>query len=359
VDGQAGPDAGRKPSELRHLTRRSWRYLFGRSFREFLRNDVPDLAAGLTYYAVLAVLPGLIALVSLLGLLGQAASSLAVMLQVARQVVPASGLEVIEPVLTRLTESSATTWGLVLGVGGALWFVSRYVEAFSRALNRIYDVREGRPLWKLQLVLLGITGVTGLLNLAALLLLAISGPLATAIGNVLGIGDRIVLTWNIGKWPALMAIVVLLVALLYSVTPNVRQPRFRWLSPGAVAAILTWILASALFGVYVANFSRYDSMYGSLAGVMIFLVWLWLTNIALLLGAVLDAEIERARELQAGMAAETDIRLPPRDRRAIVQEDAALVKDQARGRDLRQQPPSGSDERTSDAHRVGNRLPKT
>jgi membrane protein len=344
VNGQAGPDAGRKPSELRQLTRRSWRYLFGRSFREFLRNDVPDLAAGLTYYLVLAVLPGLIALASLLGLLGQAASSLAIMLQVARQVVPASGLEVIEPVLTRLTESSATTWGLVLGVGGALWFVSRYVAAFSRAMNRIYDVAEGRPLWKLQLVLIGITGVIGLLSLAALLLLAISRPLAKAIGNVLGIEDPIVLTWNIAKWPALMAIVVLLVALLYSVTPNVRQPRFRWVSPGAVLAIVTWMLASALFGVYVANFSRYDATYGSLGGVIIFLVWLWLTNMALLLGAVLDAEIERARELQAGMAAETDIRLPPRDRRASVKEAAALAKDQVRGRDLRQQPPSGSDE---------------
>jgi membrane protein len=325
----------RKPSELRQLTRRSWRYLLGRSFREFLRNEAPDLAAGLTYYSVLAVLPALIALVSLLGLLGQAASSLAVMLEVSRRVVPASGLAVIEPVLTGLTESSATTWGLVLGVVGALWFVSGYMEAFSRAMNRIYDVPEGRPLWKLHIVLLGITAVIGLLILAAMLLLVISGPLAEAIGNVLGLEDPVVLAWSIAKWPVLIAIVILVVALLYSLTPNVRQPRFRWLSPGAVVAIVTWMVASALFGVYVANFSRYDATYGSLAGVMIFLIWLWLTNMALMLGAVLDAEIERARELQAGMEAETDIQLPARDRRASVKEAAAVAKDQTRGRELR------------------------
>ena len=346
-DDRPEPDAGGKPSELGQLTRRSWRYLLGRSLREFVRNECMDLAAGLTYYAVLAVLPGLIALVSLLGLLGQGKSSLAAMLEVARQVVPTSGLQIIAPVLTRLTESSGTTWGLVLGVGGALWFVSRYVAAFSRAMNRIYDVHEGRPIWKLEPLLIGITGAIGLLSLAALLLLVISGPLAEAIGNVLQLEAPVVLTWNIAKWPVLLAIVLVFVALLYSVTPNVRQPRFRWLSPGAALAILVWLLASALFGVYVANFGRYGATYGSLGGVIIFLVWLWLTNTALLFGAVLDAEIERARELQAGIPAERHIRLPVRDRRASRKEADAQARDHRRGRELRQHPPTSSGDRST------------
>ena len=337
---RSGPDERGKPSELRQLTRRSWRYLLSRSRREFLRNECPDLAAGLTYYAVLAVLPALIALVSLLGLLGQGPSSLAAMVEVARRVVPASGVETIEPVLTGLLQSTASTWGLLLGVAGALYFVSRYVGAFSRAMNRIYDVPEGRPVWKLEPVLLGITGAIGVLTLVAVLLLVISGPLAEAIGDVLGLTGAVLLVWRIAKWPILVVVVVVVVALLYSVAPNVRQPKFRWLSPGAVLAILAWVGASALFGLYVANVGRFSATYGSLAGVIIFLVWLWITNTALLLGAVLDGEVERARELQAGMPAEEDIQLPARDLRASAKADAALTRDQARGRDLRSDRPS-------------------
>ena len=328
------PDAKGKPQELRQLTRRSWRYLLGRSLREFGRNECPDLAAGLTYYAVLAVLPGLIALVSLLGLLGQGPSSLTAMLEVARRVVPTSGLETIEPALTRLIQSSASTWGLVIGVVGALYFVSRYVGAFSRAMNRIYDVREGRPPWKLQPVLVGITTVIGVLSLVAVLLLVVSGPLAEAIGDVLGLSREVFLAWRLAKWPLLVVVVVVGVALLYSTAPNVRQPGFRWLSPGAVLALLAWMAASTLFGFYVANVGRMSATYGSLAGVIIFLVWLWITNTALLLGAVLDGEIERARELQAGMAAEKDIQLPAVDHRASVKAEAAEAADQARGRSL-------------------------
>lgn len=335
-DRPVEPAAAKKPSHLRQLTRRSWRYLLRRSLRELLRNECPDLAAGLTYYAVLAVLPGLIALVSLLGVLGQGESSRTTMLEVAGRVVPASGLDIIAPVLVRLTESSATIWGLALGIAIALWFVSRYVAAFSRAMNRIYDIGEGRPIWKLEPLLFGITAIIGLLSSAAVLLLIISGPLAEAIGDVLGLHHTAVLVWSVAKWPVLLIIVVISVALLYSFAPNVRQPRFRWLSPGAILAILTWVLASVLFGLYVASSSRFGATYGSLSGVIIFLVWLWLTNTALLLGAVLDAEVERARELQAGIAAEKDLRLPARDHRASTKADEARAKDETRGRDLRQ-----------------------
>ena len=331
------PDAPHKPKSLKQITVRSWRYLVPRTFREFLRDECPDLAAGLTYYGVLAALPALIALISALGLIGQRPAAVAVILDVATRVVPASGLAMIQPVLERLTESSGATLALVLGVGVALWFVANYVAAFGRAMNRIYGISEGRPVWKLQPLMLLVTVLLGLLCFLAVLLLVISGPLARALGNVLGVGSTTVLLWNICKWPLLAGIVVVVVALLYYITPNVRQPRFRWLSPGALVAIVTWFCGSALFGLYVASFSGYDAVYGSLAGVIVFLVWLWVSNTALLLGAELDAEIERARELQAGIGAEREVQLPPRDTRASTKQHAQLEKDHAEGRRIRQQ----------------------
>lgn len=336
------PDAAAKPSELREITWRSWRYLLGRTTREFGRDECPDMAAALTYYAVLALLPALIALISLLGLVGQGPTSLAAMLEVGRQLVPASGLEILVPVLTRLSESSATTWGLVLGLAGALWFVSRYVGAFSRSMNRIYAVHEGRPIWKLEPIMIGVTVAIGVLSLIAVLLLVISGPLAEAIGNVLGLEAPVVRAWNLAKLPVLLIIMVVLVALLYYAAPNVRQPRFRWLSPGAVLAIATWVAASALFGLYLARFPPFGATYGSLGGLLVFLVWLWLTNTALLLGAELDAEVERARELQAGIPAEQDVQLPARDSRASAKAAAVRRRDHEKGRRIRQDAGGGS-----------------
>ena len=337
------PDAAGKPRSLRQITARSWRYLLRRTLREFLRDECPDLAAGLTYVGVLAVLPALIALIATLGLFGQRSASVTIILDVASRVMPASSLDVIRPVLERLTQSSGATLGLVLGLVIALWFVANYVGAFSRAMNRIYGIAEGRPIWKLQLLMLLVTVLLGVLCVLAVLLLVLSGPLAEAIGAVIGLGSTAVLLWSIGRWPLLMAIVMVIVALLYYLTPNVRQPRFRWLSPGALVAILTWFGGSALFGLYVANFSNYDAVYGSLAGVIVFLIWLWVTNCALLLGAELDAEIERARELQAGIRAERRVQLPPRDTRASTKQRAQLDHDRAEGALIREQRSPASD----------------
>jgi membrane protein len=341
-EGRPDPDASRKPTSLKQITTRSWRYLLRRTLREFLRDECPDLAAGLTYSGVLAVLPALIALISTLGVFGQRSASVSTILDVARRVVPAASLELIRPILERLTQSSGATLGLVLGIGAGLWFVANYVGAFGRAMNRIYGISEGRPIWKLQPLMLLVTVVLGLLCCFAVLLLVISGPLARAVGAVLGLGSTAVLIWNICKWPLLAGIVVVVVALLYYITPNIRQPRFRWLSPGALLAIVTWFCGSALFGLYVANFSSYDAVYGSLAGVIVFLIWLWVSNTALLLGAELDAEIERARELQAGIRAERDVQLPPRDTRASTKSRAQLDRDQAEGEELRQQNAPGA-----------------
>ena len=308
-----------------------------RTGREFVRDECFDLAAGLTYYAVLAVLPGLIAVISLLGVFGQESASVTTILDVARRLVPASGLDIIRPVLERLTQNSGATVGLVIGVVAALWFVAGYVGAFSRAMNRIYAVREGRPVWRLQPMLVGFALLLGLLSICAVVLLLVSGPLAAAIGQTLDLTTGTVAAWNIAKWPLLAGIVVVVVALLYYLTPNVRQPRFRWLSPGALVAVACWFVGSGLFSLYVGNFGSYDAVYGSLAGVVVFLAWLWVTNCALLLGAELDAEVERARQLQAGMAAEQSVQLPPRDTRASTRAAAAHQRDLDAAQRIRRQ----------------------
>jgi membrane protein len=202
-------------------------------------------------------------------------------------------------------------------------------------MNRIYEVGEGRPIWKLRPVMLLVTLITVVLAAAVALALVLTGPAAQAVGDAVGLGSTAVLVWNIAKWPVMLLVVIMIVALLYWATPNVKQPKFRWLSVGAVFAIVVWILASAAFGFYVANFSSYNKTYGALAGAIIFLLWLWLTNLALLFGAELDAELERGRELQAGVAAEESVQLPPRDTKKL---DKAAKKEQEdieRGRRLR------------------------
>jgi membrane protein len=198
-------------------------------------------------------------------------------------------------------------------------------------------------------VMLLVTLISVILVALVLLGLIVSGPVAESVGNIIGLGSTAVTVWNIAKWPVMLAVVVFLVALLYYATPNIKQPKFHWLSVGAVIAILVWVVASALFGFYVTNFGSYNKTYGSLAGVIVFLLWLWLTNVALLFGAELDAELERGRELQAGLAAEETVQLPPRDTRNIKKTEAKQQKDFAAARKLRstrgesQNPEEGTD----------------
>ena len=330
------PDAPGKPQSLRQISRQSWAYLLRRTVREFLRDDCYGAAAGLTYQAVLAVFPGLIAVVSLLGVLGQGPQSARTILAIVRRLVPGEAVAILEPVVEQLASSSSAVLALVLGLLGALWFVSGYILAFGRAMNRIYQVEEGRPMPRLFGQTALVTLLLGLMALCAVLLLLISGPVARAVGEVLGFGSTVLLVWGIAKWPTLALILAVVIAVLYYTAPNVQQPRFRWLSPGALLAILVWLGGTALFGLYVGSFSNYDATYGSLAGGIVFLVWLWVTNLALLLGAVLDAEIERARELQAGIAAERQVQLPPRDTRGSDRAAALHERDVQAGRRIRE-----------------------
>ena len=331
-----GPEDDRKPDSPTDLEKRSWKYVGRKALREFSDDQCTDLAAALTYYAVLAIFPALIALTSLLGVFGQGQKTIDAVLEVVGQVGPASAVDTLRPIIEGFAGSQGAGLALVIGLLGALWSASGYVGAFSRAMNRVYEIREGRPVWKLRPVMLLVTLVALVLVALAAVSLVITGPVAQAVGDVVGLGSTAVMVWNIAKWPVLLAVVVLVVAMLYYTTPNVKQPKFRWISVGAVIAIVVWILASVAFGFYVATFSSYSSTYGSLAGVIVFLLWLWITNLALLFGAEVDAEMERGRELEAGLPAERDLQLPPRDTRNIEKAEEKEAEDERRGREIRQ-----------------------
>lgn len=334
-DHAPDPDARGKPESPDDLTKPSWTYVLRKTAREFSRDQCTDLAAALTYYAVLALFPAAIALLSLVGVAGQGPETVRTLMDVLRDVGASGVADTLEPTLTEMSNTPGLGLALVIGLLAALWSASGYVGAFGRGMNRIYQIDEGRPVWKLRPVMLLVTLVTVLLAALVALALVLTGPAAQAVGDAVGLGSTAVLVWNIAKWPVMLAVVVLIVALLYYATPNVQQPKFRWISVGALLAIVVWVAASALFGFYVANFSSYDKTYGSLAGVVVFLLWLWLTNLALLFGAELDAELERGRELQAGLVAEETIQLPPRDTRQIAKAAEKQQDDIDRGRQLR------------------------
>jgi membrane protein len=341
------PDSPLKPKSPTDLRAPTWGYLVKRTLREFSADRCTDLAAALTYYLVLSLFPGLLALVSLLGLVGQAQEGTDALLGVVEQLAPGGSVDFLRDTVEGFTTSPAVGWGLVIGIVGAVWSASGYVGAFGRALNRMYEVDEGRPVWKLRPMQLLITLITLVLVVASAIILVISGPVAEAIGEVFGLGDTTVLIWSIAKWPVLAVIVVFIVAVLYYATPNIRQPRFRWISLGGALALLILGIATVGFGFYVANFGNYDRTYGSLGGVIVFLLWLWITNLALLFGAEFNSELERGRELQGGIPAETTLQLPPRDTRASDKVAAKERADVAAGAALRRTP--------RDRSRVGSR----
>lgn len=330
------PEASGKPDSPDDLHKRSWKYVLRKTIREFSSDQCTDIAASLTYYAVLSLFPGLIAIFSLLGVVGQGKAASDAVLGIIEQVAPGDTVDTIRGPIEQIAGSPAAGFALVTGVLLAIWSASGYVGAFSRAMNRIYEIEEGRPFWKLKPAQLLVTVITIVLLVIAAIILVVSGSVTKAIGDALGIGDVPQTIWSIAKWPLLAFIVVLVVAILYYATPNAKQPKFRWISMGALLAIIVLALATAAFGFYVGNFSNYDRTYGSLAGIIIFLLWLWIANLALLFGAEFDAELERGRQLQAGIAAEEDIQLPPRDTRKSDKAAEKERQDIEKGREIRQ-----------------------
>ncbi|MFE7504114.1 YihY/virulence factor BrkB family protein [Promicromonospora sp. NPDC057488] len=342
--GAPAPDDRRKPDSPPDLRRGTWKYVARNTVRQFTRDECLDLAAALTYYAVLAAAPALLALVSVLGLVGDGEQAVQRVLDTVDGVVPPDALAIVEPLVQNAASSGGAGLTLVVGVVLALWSASGYIGAFGRAMNRVYGIDEGRPVWKLRPVMLLVTLVAVVIAALIVAALVLSGSLARAVGDAVGLGSTAVTVWNIAKWPVVLALVIVLVAILYRVTPNVRQPRMRWISVGAFVAIFSWVLASAAFGFYVATFSSYDATYGSLAGIIVFLLWLWITNLALLFGAELDAELERGRELEGGIAAEENVQLPPKDARASEKREAKHLREVERGREIRVAAARGEDD---------------
>ena len=289
-----------------------WRGALKRSAREFREDNLTDWAAALTYYGIQAVFPALLVLLAILGLAGRSATD-SLISNVAAT--PGPGKQVFTDAIHNLQANQGAAGAMaIVGVLLALWSASSYVSAFARASNAIYEVPEGRPFWKLRPQQVGITLVMVLLIAVSAVAVVVTGGLAKQVGNAIGVGDTAVTVWDIAKWPVLVLIVSLMFAILYWAAPNVRQPRFRWLSPGGITAVVLWLVASAAFALYVANFSHYNKTYGALGGVIAFLVWLWISNLAVLFGAELNAELARAKEIEEGRATEdSEPILPPRD----------------------------------------------
>ncbi|GAA3659318.1 YihY/virulence factor BrkB family protein [Microbacterium marinilacus] len=329
------PEHPAKPDSLGDIKKPSWKYVLKKTVSEFVDDRCIDLAAGLTYFSVLALFPALIAVFSLLGVIGQGQQAADAVLDIVQEVAPGDAASALRGPIEELASSQTAGLALITGTVLAIWTASGYVSAFSRALNRIWEIDEGRPFWKLKPAQLVVTLLAIVLVAIAVILLIVSGPVAKALGDAVGIGETGVLIWQIAKWPVLAFVVVFFVAVLYYFTPNAKQPKFRWISTGAVIAIVTLVIASLGFGFYVANFSNYERTYGSLAGVIVFLLWVWIANLALLFGAEFDAELERGRQLQAGIAAEERIQLPPRDTRTIDKAAERERKELAEARALR------------------------
>jgi len=288
-----------------------------RTLKQFNVDNLTDSAAALTYYGVLSIFPGLLVLVSALRIFGAGTSSAVVKNLV--DLAPGQAGTTINNAISTISkgDQSAATLLAIVSILGALWSASGYVGAFMRAANRIYDVPEGRPVWKTIPIRLALTVLTGVILSAAALSVLLTGKLATAVGNALGIGSSAVDVWNIVKWPVLLVIISLLFAALYWASPNAKVGRFRFLSVGSLLAVVIWVIASGLFGFYVSNFGSYNRVYGSLAAVIVFLIWLWVSNLALLFGAEFDSEVQRAKAIAAGTPETQEPYLPLRDARKI------------------------------------------
>ncbi|WP_374984678.1 YihY/virulence factor BrkB family protein [Streptomyces fradiae] len=320
ADGAAGSERGpagtRKPPEgPAHMPLRSWGAVLKRTGKEFKRDDLTDRAAALTYYGVLAIFPALLALLSVLGLMGT--SAIRPLIDNVATLAPGAVQDVLTSVLEQLEGSQGRAGlALVVGLAVALWSASGYVAAFMRASNAVYDIGEGRPAWKTLPVRLAVTVVLVVLLALIAVGMVFTGSLARRAGDVLGLGDTAVTVWSVAKWPVMVVLFSLIIALLYWAAPNVRR-RFRWVVPGGLLAMLIWMAASAVFALYVANFSSYDRTYGSLAAVIVFLIWLWISNIALLLGLEFNAELERERAISAGHPPTEEPYAEPRDTRKL------------------------------------------
>ncbi len=314
--GDAEKRSGRRPEGPAYPSKGGLGQTLKRTMSEFKEDNLSDSAAALTYYAVLSIFPALIALFSLVGLLMDPKKIISTATDLVSSIGPASAVDTFKGPLNSLaSDKGAAGILLIVGVAAALWTASGYVGAFMRASNAIYEVEEGRSFVKLRPLQMLVTLLLVLLQAVVLIALVVSGPLAQKAGSAIGAGDAAVTAWNIAKWPVLLLIVVLMFCVLYYASPNARLSGLRSVVPGAVLALVIWLIASVAFAFYVANFGSYNKTYGTLGGVIVFLVWLWITNLAVLLGAEFNAERERSRQIRAGAhGAERELQVDERSR---------------------------------------------
>jgi membrane protein len=324
-------DRPAEPTAPSDIPKSGWRAILRRTLREFKHDDVTDRAAALTYYGVLAIFPGVLVLISILGLLGD--STVQKLLDNLDHVTPGGVNSFLRTVIEQVQgRSGAASIGAIVGLALAMWSASGYVAAFMRASNAIYDVDEGRPIWKTAPVRLGVTLLLVIMLVASAVMVVVTGPVARQLGHAIGIGDTAVTAWNIAKWPVLLVLVSLMFSLLYWACPNVKQPGFRWITPGGVLAVIIWLFASGLFAVYVAFSGSYNKTYGTLATIIVFLVWLWITNIAILLGAEFNAESQRQRAMQGGLPDAVEPFVELRDTRKLDDAQTERVEQADRAR---------------------------
>ncbi|WP_030411040.1 YihY/virulence factor BrkB family protein [Streptomyces sp. NRRL S-1448] len=316
-----GPEVERRaPDTPDKLPRRAWGGVFRGALREFKDDELTDRAAALTYFGVLSLFPALLVLVSLLGITGKSATD-AVLANI-RKLAPGSARDIITRAVEQLQGNAGIgSFMAVVGIVLAVWSASGYVAAFIRAANAVYDIPEGRPVWKILPIRLGVTVVLMVLAVASALIVVFTGGLARRAGTALGIGDTALTVWSIAKWPVLVVLVTIMIAILYWASPNARVKGFRWITPGSFLALVIWMIASAGFAFYVANFASYNKTYGTMAGVIVFFVWLWISNLAILLGLEFDAETVRQRAIAGGLPPEVEPYTQPRDTRTWDEED--------------------------------------
>ncbi|MBL7498652.1 YihY/virulence factor BrkB family protein [Frankia sp. CNm7] len=307
---EAQPD---RPGELRLA---SWWAVLRRTITEFNDDALSDRAAALTYYSIQSIFPALLVLVSLLGVIGRSAT--ATILDNLQHLTPSSARDVVTNAVNGVRDSAGAGGVIaILGLAGAMWSASGYVAAFIRAANAVYDIPEGRPVWKIAPLRIAVTVALMLLLALSAVIVVFSGGVARQAGAALGFGQTAVEVWSYAKWPVLVVLVILMIAILYWAAPNVRHQGFRWLTPGSILALAIWMIASGAFAFYVANFGSYNKTYGALAGIIIFLVWLWLTNLAILLGLEFDAELARQRAIAGGYPPGAEPYTQPRDTRGF------------------------------------------
>lgn len=327
LDEDAAPAHPYGPDKPTDLPAEGLRAALARSLKGFGKDNLTDWAAALTYYGVQALFPALLVLVSVLGLMPKSTTD--TLIDNIAGVAPGPAKEIVTSGIANLQANQGAA-GLmaIVGLLLALWSASAYISAFARASNAIYEVPEGRPFYVLRPQQMGIALVMVVLLAVSAFAVVITGGLAEQVGNLVGLGDTAVAVWDIAKWPVLVLLVSFMFAFLYWAAPNVRQPRFRWLSPGGITAVVLWIAASGVFALYVANFASYNKTYGALGGVIAFLVWLWITNLAILLGAEINAELARAKELREGRDVTSDDEpiLPPRNTKRLDDDDPVKRK---------------------------------